>query len=71
MLIVKEELVDEAKRIFENTGITISSTGERHMGAWVGSQAHKEKYVSDKVDKWVALQMMSPKLCMHVTPLTL
>ena len=23
------------------------------MGAWVGSQAHKEKYVSDKVDKWV------------------
>ena len=53
VLIVKEELVDEAKRIFENTGITISSTGERHMGAWVGSQAHKEKYVSDKVDKWI------------------
>ena len=39
--------------MFENTEITISSTGERHMGAWVGSRAHKEKYVSDKVQKWI------------------
>ena len=23
------------------------------MGAWVGSRAHKEKYVGDKVEKWV------------------
>ena len=23
------------------------------MGAWVGSQAHKENYVSEKVAKWV------------------
>ena len=33
--------------------VTISSTGERHMGAWVGSQAHKEKYVGDKIKEWV------------------
>ena len=53
VLIVKEEFLDAATQMFENTEITISSTGERHMGAWVGSQAHKEKYVSDKVEKWV------------------
>ena len=53
VLIVKEEHLDEAARIFDGTGITISSTGERHMGAWVGSTAHKEKYVSDKVADWV------------------
>ena len=34
VLIVKEELVDEARKIFENTEITISSSGKRHMGAY-------------------------------------
>ena len=53
VLIVKEEHVDQAKEIFQNSGVTISSTGERHMGAWVGSQTHKEIYVSEKVEKWV------------------
>ena len=53
VLVVKEEHEDLAKEIFRDTGVTISSTGERHMGAWVGSQFHKEKYVMDKVEKWV------------------
>ena len=53
VLIVKQDQIDEATRIFDGTGITISATGERHMGAWVGSTAHKEKYVSDKVSDWV------------------
>ena len=53
VLIVKQEYYDIAKEIFKNTEIKISHTGERHMGAWVGSRAHKEKYVGDKVEKWV------------------
>ena len=53
VLIVKQDYLDEATRIFDGTGITISATGERHMGAWVGSTAHKEKYVSEKVSDWV------------------
>ena len=52
-MIVKQEYFDLAKEIFANTEIEISHTGERHMGAWVGSRAHKEKYVGDKVEKWV------------------
>ena len=53
ILIVKEEFLPQAEEIFRGTGITISSSGERHMGAWVGSQAHKEIYVTEKVDKWI------------------
>ena len=53
VLIVKEEHADEAREIFRNTKITISTTGERHMGAWAGSRAHKEKFVSDKIEKWI------------------
>ena len=53
ILIVKEEHRTKAEEIFKDTGILISSSGERHMGACVGSQAHKEKYVNEKVEKWV------------------
>ena len=53
VLIVKQQHSEKAKEIFQNTRIEISTTGERHMGACVGSQAHKEKYVSEKVQKWV------------------
>ena len=34
-------------------GLKITTQGERHMGAVVGSNAHKEEYVSNKVKKWV------------------
>ena len=37
VLIVKEEYVDLSREIFQDTGVTISYTGERHMGAWVGT----------------------------------
>ena len=53
VLIVKEAFKEQAKEIFHGSKVTISSTGERHMGAWVGSQAHKQNYVNEKVKKWV------------------
>ena len=43
----------EAKRLFENTGIKIVSNGERHLGAVIGSKDHKEQYVSEKITKWI------------------
>jgi hypothetical protein len=53
VLIVKEEHISTAQEVFQDTDVTISSTGDRHMGAWVGSEDHKERYVSDKVSEWV------------------
>lgn len=37
-LVVKPELVDEAKRILVNTNGQISTNGQRHLGAAVGTR---------------------------------
>ena len=53
VLIVKEHMKEVAEEIFNGTGVTISTSGERHMGAVIGSPEFKEKYISEKVTKWV------------------
>ena len=53
ILIVKERFEAKAKAIFGKSGIKISTRGERHMGAVVGSERFKDEYVSNKVEKWV------------------
>ena len=50
-LIVKEEHLEEARNLFEGTSIKITSSGKRHLGAVIGSQAYKEEYVNNIVDK--------------------
>ena len=53
VLIVKNsEDLDLAQKVFSGTGIKIESEGERHLGAAIGSEVFKNKYVSDKVHKW-------------------
>ena len=42
-----------AQEIFKDTGITIDVEGEKHLGAVIGSQAFKEKYVKKKVENWI------------------
>ena len=53
-LIVKPEQLDEARRIFEGTGVQITTEGERHLGAVIGAEEYKEKYVRDTIAKWVS-----------------
>ena len=53
VLIVKPESKEQAEEIFRGTGVKISSEGERHMGAVIGSKAFKEIYVKTKVEKWI------------------
>ena len=53
ILIVKPDYYDKALNIFEHSGVTVSTEGERHMGAVIGSSDFKEAYVSAKVSKWV------------------
>ena len=54
ILIVKEGQEENANEIFDGTGITITTEGERHMGAVIGSEEFKQKYVEDKISKWVS-----------------
>ena len=52
-LVVKPELVNEAKRIFENTNVQISTNGQRHLGAAIGTHEFIEAYAAQKIAKWV------------------
>ena len=51
ILIVKESFQAKAKSIFGKSGIKVSTRGERHMRAVIGSERFKDAYVSKKVEK--------------------
>ena len=53
MLIVKPEYEEMAKNIFAGSGVKITTGGERHMGAVIGSADFKEKYVKEKISNWI------------------
>ena len=53
VLIVKEEHKSKALEVFDKTDIKITTRGERHMGAVIGSTEFKEEYVSQKINKWI------------------
>ena len=52
-LIVKEELVDEAKTVFRDAGVNITAQGKKHLGAAIGSFQFKQEFLRGLVDKWV------------------
>lgn len=54
VLIVKN--ADEfrsAQEIFSGTGVKITTSGERHLGAVIGSPEFRSEYICNKVEKWV------------------
>ena len=54
ILILKSEILrEEAEGLFTDKGITITSAGERHIGAVIGSEEFKVAFVNAKVDKWI------------------
>ena len=54
ILILKDhENLQLATEIFSNTDIQITTTGERHLGAVIGSRQFRSEYVTDKINKWI------------------
>ena len=51
-LVVKDEYEDEAKAMFGDTYISVTTCGKRHLGAAVGSRDFATEYVSRKVEEW-------------------
>ena len=43
VLIVKPQFEDKAREAFQGTGITITTDGERHIGAVIGSTAARDE----------------------------
>ena len=52
-LIVKEGHLEEARTIFEGTGVAITAEGKRHLGAVIGTPTFVESYVRQKVAGWI------------------
>ncbi|XP_063610335.1 uncharacterized protein LOC134784239 [Penaeus indicus] len=53
VLTVKHEHLDHAKEIFKNSQIIITSGGEKHLGAILGTNSAKAEYVKKQVYKWI------------------
>ena len=53
LIIKNKDLESEAEQLFQSTGIKISAEGDRHLGAVVGTSEFREKFVTEKVRKWV------------------
>ena len=51
-LIVKENELEEAARVFGGTNIQITTGGKRHLGAVIGTEENKKKSINDKISEW-------------------
>jgi len=49
VLIVKEEFMQQAETLFADTNVQVTSSGNKHLGACVGSEVYKTEYVEEKV----------------------
>ena len=52
-LIAKPEREETAKEVFGETMINITTEGQKHLGAALGSRYYLEEYVVEKVEDWV------------------
>ena len=52
-LIVKSEFLSKAERIFKNTDVNITTEGQKHLGAVIGSKSFKQEFITEKVKKWI------------------
>jgi len=52
ILIVKEEHLSTAQHTFKDTGLIITSEGQRHLGAVVGTTEYKNNFVDLKIKCW-------------------
>ena len=50
-LVVKAEKEEEAREIFADTGIQITTEGRKYLGGYVGTRAGAEKYVNELQDE--------------------
>lgn len=53
-LITKPDKEEHARAIFKGTAINISTQGQKHVSAVLGSKAYLEEYVEGKVEDWVS-----------------
>ena len=51
-LITSEDKLEEAKKVFDGSGVQITAEGMRHLGAVIGSKKFRDTYITKKIQKW-------------------
>ena len=57
--------MNEAKEIFGGTDVIITTEGQRHLGAVIGSKDYRDKYVMGLVKGWVDEVNMLTEIARH------
>ena len=52
ILLVKDNLVDEAAMVFSGTGVTITAEGTRYLGSAIGKPEFREQFFLNKIEEW-------------------
>ena len=52
-LVIKPDKESDAKELFADSSINISTQGQKHLGAALGSRSFLEEYVNGKVEDWI------------------
>ena len=52
-LVVKPEKLELANVMFQGTGINVTVSGKRHLGAAIGSESFRKSFVDSQVETWV------------------
>ena len=52
-ILAKQGKEDAAREVFRDAAINISTQGQKHLGAVLGSRTYLEEYVNGKVEGWV------------------
>ena len=52
-LVVKEDLYDDAQRLFQDTDIKITIIRKSYLSSTIGIDTFKDSFVSKKVNEWI------------------
>ena len=52
LILKRHDDLDKAQDIFQGSEIKFSTSGQRHLGAAIGSSDFKAKYVREKIEEW-------------------
>ena len=66
-LVVKEPLISQTQKIFEATGVQITTEGRRLLGALLGTDAFCQSFLQDKVSSWTG-QLSTLATVAHTQP---
>ena len=50
-IVKSDEIADKAKRVFGDE-VNVTTEGQRHLGAVIGSQEFKDQYCREKILRW-------------------